>query len=126
MAEISGLTNPLHGIHVHTYGDLSVTDGSSTGGHFTNPAGDEILHALPNNSSRHWGDFGNLVNDGSGFASYDRVDRVIRLGGVVGRSITIHEGQDMGPDEQPSGASGPRIGFCVIGYSNPEVLEAAR
>lgn len=125
-AVISGLTNPLHGFHVHTYGDLSFTDGTSTGDHFTNPAGDEdILHGFPEDEVRHWGDFGNLQNNGTGMAEYNRIDQVIRLGAVVGRAITIHEGEDQGPSEQPSGDSGSRIGFCVIGYSNPDVISSA-
>lgn len=124
-AAVSGLTNPKHGFHVHTYGDLSFPDGTSTGGHFTNPAGDEIDHGLPNDAVRHWGDFGNLDNDGSGLGTYERVDMVIRLGGVVGRAITIHEDEDQGSGEQPTGAAGARIGYCVIGYSNPEVLSSA-
>ncbi|CDF40562.1 potential copper-zinc superoxide dismutase, CuZn SOD1 [Chondrus crispus] len=125
MAAVAGLTNPQHGFHVHTYGDVSVSDGSSTGGHFTNVAGDEIEHGLPDDEIRHWGDLGNLINDGKGNAEYDRVDKVVRLGALVGRGITIHEDQDAGSSEQPTGASGTRIGFCVIGYANPEVIASA-
>lgn len=124
-ASVAGLTGPKSGFHIHTYGDLSNTDGTSTGGHFTNPAGTEVLHGYSDSQQRHWGDFGNLVVDSAtGLAKYDRIDDVIRLGGVVGRSITIHEGEDQGPAEQPSGASGARVGFCVIGYSNPEVMQS--
>lgn len=124
-AAIAGLTGSAHGFHVHTYGDLSTADGTSTGGHFTDPAGSEIPHGLPNDEERHWGDFGSLeVDPSSGIAEYDRVDNVIRLGAVLGRAITIHEGQDQGSAEQPSGNSGSRVGFCVIGYSNPEVRAA--
>ncbi|CAN8076329.1 unnamed protein product [Agarophyton chilense] len=125
-ASVSGLSGPSHGFHIHTYGDLSADDGSSTGGHFTNPAGDDIMHGYPNEAVRHWGDFGNLdVDEDTGIAEYDRVDDVIRLGGVVGRSITIHAENDKGVSEQPSGASGSRVAYCVIGYSNPEVQSSA-
>ncbi|KAI0566701.1 copper-zinc superoxide dismutase CuZn SOD1 [Gracilaria domingensis] len=124
-ASVSGLTGPLHGFHIHTYGDLSEDDGSSTGGHFTNPAGDDIRHGLPDDEVRHWGDFGNLEVGEDGIAEYDRVDDVIRLGGIVGRAITIHAENDKGVDEQPSGASGSRVGYCVIGFSNPEVQSSA-
>lgn len=110
-----------HGFHIHTYGDLSKDDGTSTGGHFTNPAGEEIPHGFPVDSERHWGDLGNLEAGANGQAEYDRVDDVIRLGGIVGRAITIHAGDDKGPSEQPSGDAGSRIGYCVIGYANPDM-----
>lgn len=80
------------------------------------------MHALPPNSTRHWGDLGNLQPGEDNVAQYDRINTIMRLGGVVGRAITIHEGQDMGVDAQPSGASGPRVGFCVIGYANPDIV----
>ena len=124
-AEIGGLTASMHGFHIHTYGDLSDPAGSSTGGHFTDPSGADIPHGLPDDEVRHWGDFGSLVSGGDGTASYNRVDMVIRLGGIVGRAITIHEDMDHGGAEQPSGASGARVGYCVIGFSNPEVISSA-
>lgn len=121
-ATIQNLTpDTQHGFHVHTYGDLSTDDGTSTGGHFTNPAGSEIDHGFPDDSVRHWGDFGNLTADADGTAVYDRVDDVIRLGGIVGRAITIHEASDKGSSEQPTGDAGDRIGYCVIGYKNPDL-----
>lgn len=121
-ATIYNLTaSSLHGFHVHTYGDLSVSDGSSTGDHFTQPSGVDIPHGYPDDAVRHWGDFGNLESDADGTAIYDRVDKIIRLGAVLGRGITVHAENDKGPSEQPSGDSGDRIGFCVIGYANPEL-----
>lgn len=118
-AKVTGLSHNKHGFHIHTYGDVTMDDGSSTGGHFTNPAGDEIDHGFSDSSMRHWGDLDNLSAASDGTATYDRVDNVIRLGSVVGRGITIHEAEDMGPAEQPTGASGARVGHCVIGYANP-------
>lgn len=122
-ASISNLPKSSeHGFHIHSYGDLSVNDGSSTGGHFTNPAGDALPHGLPEDAERHWGDLGNLPADASGNANYSRVDDVIRLGGVIGRGITIHTDSDKGVSEQPTGGAGSRIGFCVIGYANPDLI----
>lgn len=119
-ADILDLTpSSEHGFHIHTYGDLSQSNGSSTGGHFTNPAGDDMPHGYPDHSVRHWGDFGNLAANAAGVANYERTDTVIRLGGIVGRSITIHADSDQGVAEQPSGGSGSRIAFGVIGYANP-------
>lgn len=113
------IPNSAHGFHIHTYGDLSDPAGSSTGGHFTNPSGDEIPHGYPGDKVRHWGDLGNLTTDADGVALFSEVDKVIRLGGVVGRGITIHAENDKGVDEQPSGASGPRVAYGVIGYAKP-------
>lgn len=119
-ANITMLTpNSAHGFHIHTYGDLSDPAGSSTGGHFTNPAGDDIPHGYPGDKVRHWGDLGNLSTDADGVANFSEVDKVIRLGGVVGRGITIHEENDKGVDSQPSGGSGSRIAYGVIGYAKP-------
>lgn len=120
-ATVSNLTPPgEHGFHVHTYGDLSSGDGDSAGGHFTNPAGEDIPHGSPDDEARHWGDFGNLTADAAGNADYSRIDKVIRLGGIVGRSMIIHAESDKGAAEQPSGDSGSRVAQCVIGYRNDE------
>ncbi|PXF43170.1 Superoxide dismutase [Cu-Zn] [Gracilariopsis chorda] len=124
-ASIAGLPGPKHGFHAHTYGDLSSADGKSTGGHFTNPAGTDAQHGYPGDATRHWGDFGNLHVGADGIAEYDRIDDVIRLGGMVGRSITIHAEDDKGVEEQPSGGAGSRVAYCVIGYANPAVVADA-
>lgn len=116
-ATVNNLTpSSQHGFHVHTYGDISTNDGTNAGGHFTNPAGEDITHGFPDDAVRHWGDFGNLTVNGEGTAVYNRVDKVIRLGGVVGRSMVVHAENDKGSSEQPSGDSGSRIAQCVIGY----------
>lgn len=117
--------NSAFGFHMHTYGDLSSTDGNSTGGHYAyplNPAGTDVSHGYPDDAVRHWGDFGNLTSNAQGVAVYNRVDDVINLGVAVGRSITIHAGRDKGSRFQPTGDSGARIGYCVIGYKNPDTI----
>ena len=116
---IDGLTQRFHGMHIHQYGDISAPDGLSTGPHFLNPQGTPVLHGLPNDAVRHWGDFGNLRANSDGRALYNRIDSVISIPGIIGRGITVHAGRDQGSDEQPTGASGPRIGVCVIGIANP-------
>lgn len=119
-ANLTNLTpSHFHGFHIHTYGDISAPDGTSTGGHFSNPAGEDLPHGYPNDQLRHWGDLGNLTTDASGAASYSTVDRVIRLGGIVGRAITIHADEDKGAEEQPSGKAGARVAYGVIGYAKP-------
>jgi len=121
-AMVRNLPNRKHGFHIHTYGDLSSSDGTSTGGHFANPAGDKLEHGFSRNSWRHWGDLDNLIAGKGGVARYDRTDDLIQLGGIVGRGVTVHEREDLGPAEQPTGGAGGRIAFCTIGYANPEFL----
>lgn len=120
-ATINNLTPGLHGFHIHTYGDLRNLDGSSTGGHFSNPWNRPTVHGSPDDRPRHWGDFGSIEADATGLAKYDRIDSVIGLKGIVGRGMTIHSGPDQGAAFQPSGASGPRVAFGVIGYKNPTI-----
>lgn len=120
-ANVHNLTPGLHGFHIHTYGDIRAPDGTSTGGHFANPRGKEAVHRYPESPERHWGDFGNLAANASGIALFSRVDEVVDLQEVIGRSFVIHAAEDKGPSEQPSGASGSRQASCVIGYVNPEL-----
>lgn len=120
-AEISNLKPGKHGMHIHTYGDIRSRDGSSAGDHFTNPAGDDIRHGFPMNVVRHWGDFGNIYVNNKGKGTYNRVDPLITLEGIVGRGIVVHEENDKGPMFQPSGDSGARIATCVIGFANPDL-----
>lgn len=120
-ASISNLTPGKHGMHIHTFGDIRSPDGSSTGGHFTNPAGDDIRHGFSSNLVRHWGDLGNIYVNEKGKGTYNRVDTVIKLKGIVGRGVTVHAGADKGPMFQPSGDSGNRIAICVIGFANPDL-----
>lgn len=118
-ASVQKLSAGLHGFHIHTYGDIRFFNASSLGGHFTNPAGHMIPHGFPDDRRRHWGDLGNLDANQQGEAIYDKIDWKIRLRGIIGRGIVVHEDADGGPDFQPSGASGARQASCVIGIVNP-------
>lgn len=75
-------------------------------------------HGFPNMLERHWGDLGNFNADPDGNGTYNRFDQLITLQGIVGRGMTVHEGPDLGAQSQPSGGSGARVGFCVIGFAN--------
>lgn len=115
-AQLEGLTPGSHGFHVHEFGDCSAADGTSAGGHF-NPAG--APHAGPDAGARHTGDLGNLSADAQGTASYERVDRTVRLDGphsVIGRGVIVHAA----PDDlttQPTGNAGGRVACGVIGMA---------
>lgn len=119
VATVDNLGGKRHGFHIHMYGDLSAGDGLSTGPHFANPEGIAVDHGFSSDRVRHWGDLDNLIVGRDGVARYDRVDSVIQLGGIVGRGVTIHQGEDRGSQFQPTGDAGARVAVCTIGYANP-------
>lgn len=114
VADVEGLSEGKHGFHVHEFGDISSSDGTSAGGHF-NPGDKE--HAGPEDAVRHAGDFGNIIADENGKAHYERVDSLISFEGknnIIGRSIIIHVGED-DLVSQPTGDAGGRVAHGVIG-----------
>ncbi len=114
VAHIEGLTPGKHGFHIHQFGDCSLPNGKSAGGHF-NPEG--APHAGPDAAKRHVGDMGNLVADENGVAHYERVDKHLAFSGkdsIIGRGIIIHAGED-DLTSQPTGNAGSRVGCGVIG-----------
>ncbi len=118
-AKVMGLEpDSKHGFHIHEFGDISATDGTSAGGHF-NPGGHD--HALPASEVRHAGDLGNLETDADGTAELTiTVDNVTLTEGadaIIGRGLIVHEKMDDGG--QPTGNAGPRIAMGVIGVQNP-------
>lgn len=114
IADIDGLKPGNHGFHVHEKGDCSAPDGSSAGAHFDPEH--KHQHASPENENRHVGDLGNVLADNRGHAHYDRVDKVIVLGGentVIGRAIIVHSDAD-DFKTQPTGNAGGRLACGVI------------
>ena len=118
-AHVMGLKpNSKHGFHIHQFGDISVKDGTGTGGHF-NPAGHD--HGAPDSDKRHAGDLGNLEADADGHAMYKRLDKTVKLNGdecILGRGIIVHAGTD-DLKTQPTGDAGARIAQGVIGVGQP-------
>ena len=119
VADITGLTpGQRHGIHVHQFGDIRLSNGTGAGGHY-NPQGHD--HALPNTPRRHAGDLGSLTADDQGAAHYEIVVDNISVDGrhnpVRGRAVIIHAQPDDGG--QPTGNAGARIGQGVIGVAKP-------
>lgn len=116
VAEIEGLSPGKHGFHIHEFGDYSSPDGSSAGDHF-NPESKE--HGAPHSDPRHVGDLGNLEAGQDGKVHYQVVDSLISLNGkhsIIGRSLVVHAGED-DLKTQPSGNSGARIAYGVIGIA---------
>jgi len=122
-ARIEGLSEGVHGFHIHETGDCSAPDASSAGGHF-NPTGSP--HGAPSNppGERHVGDLGNITAGPMGVATYDHVDPEISLRGpnsIDGLAVVVHEGRD-DLSSQPSGNAGPRVACGVI-HLQPEGME---
>lgn len=118
---MTGLSEGAHGFHVHMYGDVSSNDGLSTGGHFDNPEGAPLLHALPaENGTHHWGDLGNVFALDGEQTWYHRVNMIVTLPSILGRALIVHELRDLGSAEQPTGAAGSRLASCVIGFAYSE------
>ena len=114
VADVEGLSEGKHGFHIHEFGDISKSDGTSAGGHF-NPEHKD--HAGPEDEIRHAGDFGNIIADANGNARYERVDTLISFNGmnnIIGRSIIIHADED-DLVSQPTGDAGGRVAQGVIG-----------
>ena len=114
VADVEGLSEGKHGFHIHEFGDISKSDGTSAGGHF-NPEHKD--HAGPEDEIRHAGDFGNIIADANGNAHYERVDSLISFKGInniIGRSIIIHVDED-DLVSQPTGDAGGRVAQGVIG-----------
>lgn len=115
-ADIEGLSEGNHGFHIHEWGDISKSDGTSAGGHF-NP--DNTDHAGPGDAIRHAGDLGNITADENAKAHYRQIDSLISFTGknnIIGRSVIIHVGED-DLVSQPTGDAGGRVAQGVIGVA---------
>jgi Cu-Zn family superoxide dismutase len=117
--QVSGVTiakGAAHGIHVHSWGDLTgATDGSSVGGHYW--TGQDI-HGCPSDPLRHNGDMGNWDVDATGNINQNKTLDLLSLTGltsIIGRAVVIHNLTDNCVNVSSSGS---RLAFCVIGIAN--------
>ena len=119
VADVEGLVaGEKHAFHIHQYGDCTLPDGASAGGHY-NPEGHQ--HGLPETENRHAGDLGNIVAGSDGRAHYEITVKNISVAGIknpiIGRGVVVHAKVDDG--SQPVGNAGGRIACGVIGVANP-------
>ena len=116
-AEINGVSEGKHAIHIHDMGDCSADDGSSAGGHW-NPT-DERHGKWGDKEGYHKGDIGNFEADADGHGTISMTTDEWCVGcddpkkDVVGHSLVIHDGVDDFVS-QPAGDAGKRIGCGVI------------
>lgn len=116
-ANLSGLSEGEHAIHIHEKADCSSADGKSTGGHW-NPTFQP--HAKWGaEGGYHKGDIGNFVADADGNATVDFATNEWCIGcddetkNIVGKAVIVHQGVD-DFTSQPSGAAGARIACTGI------------
>ncbi|GAB0490936.1 hypothetical protein MMPV_002177 [Pyropia vietnamensis] len=138
-ADVSGLPPATaHGFHIHTFGDVTLRDGKSAGGHFSTVP--EMPHGLPEGisavmaeegaekraatgaSTHHEGDLGNLESNSDGVVSWAGFNARVVLEHVVGRSVILHAAMDDGG--QPTGNAGARLAQGIIGYKLVEAPAA--
>ena len=116
-AEMEGLTEGVHAIHIHEKADCSSPDGKSTGGHW-NPT------AQPHGKwdaaeGYHKGDIGNFTADASGKGSITFTTDQWCIGcgdetkDILGKAVIVHAGTD-DYVTQPTGDAGGRISCAGI------------
>lgn len=111
-AELSGLTEGTHAIHLHENADCSAEDGSSAGGHW-NPTFEDHGE-WGSEDGYHKGDIGNFEANAQGNATVTFSTDEWCIGcndktkNIVGTAVIVHDGVD-DYTSQPSGAAGTRI-----------------
>jgi Cu-Zn family superoxide dismutase len=112
VANISGLSEGTHAIHLHEKADCSSDDGKSSGGHWNPTAQPHGKWGAP--EGFHQGDIGNFEADadGNGSITFSTDQWCIGCGDetkdILGKAIIVHHGTD-DFTSQPSGAAGTRV-----------------
>lgn len=110
-ANLTGLTEGEHAIHIHENADCSADDGTSAGGHW-NPT--EEKHGKWDDAKGfHDGDIGNLTADADGNATLEFTTDKWCIGcddvkkNIIGHGIIVHKDAD-DFTTQPTGNAGSR------------------
>lgn len=119
--EVTGLSQGLHGFHVHEFGDN--TNGCTSAGAHFNPYQKD--HGGPGDEVRHVGDLGNIEAGSSGVAKVDITDKLISLTGshsIIGRTLVVHaDPDDLGKGghelSKTTGNAGARSACGVVGIA---------
>lgn len=116
-ANLTGLTEGVHAIHLHEKADCSSPDGKSSGGHW-NPTG-QPHGAWGAASGFHKGDIGNMTANAEGVAEISLTTNEWCIGcgddtkNILGKAVIVHQGED-DLTSQPSGAAGARVSCAGI------------
>jgi len=117
VAEMEGLTEGTHAIHIHEKADCSSPDGKSTGGHWNptmQPHGQWGAE-----EGYHKGDIGNFTADtsGKGSITFSTDQWCIGCGDetkdILGKAVIVHAGTD-DYITQPTGDAGGRVSCAGI------------
>ncbi|MGZ0017774.1 superoxide dismutase family protein [Yeosuana sp. AK3] len=117
VAEMEGLTEGTHAIHIHEKADCSSPDGKSTGGHW-NPTA-QPHGKWGTTEGYHKGDIGNFTADASGKGSITFTTDQWCIGcgdeakDILGKAVIVHAGTD-DFTTQPTGDAGGRISCAGI------------
>lgn len=117
--DIKGLTEGLHGFHIHQHADCSPGEkegetkaGVAAGGHF-DPE-ETGRHAGPYGDG-HLGDLPALYVDASGKVTHPVLAPRIKIGDLEGHALMIHEGGDNYSDQpEKLGGGGARVACAVV------------
>lgn len=117
VANLTGLTEGVHAIHIHEKADCSSADGKSTGGHWNPTFQDHGKWGVA--EGYHRGDIGNFTADASGNATVQFETDEWCIGcddmtkNIVGKAVIVHQGVDDFVS-QPSGDAGARVSCTGI------------
>lgn len=117
VAEMEGLTEGAHAIHIHEKADCSSPDGKSTGGHWNPTAQPHGKWGVA--EGYHKGDIGNFTADASGKGSitFTTDEWCIGCGDetkdILGKAVIVHAGTD-DYITQPTGDAGGRVSCAGI------------
>ena len=116
-AEVSGLEEGMHAIHIHENADCSAEDGTSAGGHW-NPTFEDHGE-WGDTGGYHRGDIGNFDVNSNGKGSITFTTDEWCIGceddkkNILNKAVIIHAGVD-DFTSQPSGNAGTRVGCAEI------------